>query len=120
MAGAATYRGWVPSGASRPWLPRPALVFIAVAVVAIVAVVVLIRREGPDRTVVGVVAVVEDHRVCVEPGDGAQVCSQVDRPGDVADVEQGDCVRMRRSGGGILVSIDRISRARSGTPCPPG
>lgn len=79
---------------------------IALAVVAVIAIAIGIQLQGPDRTVMGTASVVEDHRLCVTDASGTEQCAHVDEPDRVADIRVGDCLRVRRSGSGILETVE--------------
>jgi hypothetical protein len=84
--------------------PRVGLLIVGAAL-ALVALALLIWREGPDRTVVGVVTALERHRICVQPSDGPTSCADVDAPIEIEGIARGDCVRVRRSAEHSLVSV---------------
>lgn len=90
--------------------PRVAIA-VALAAVAIAAITVAIALQGPDVTILGEVTVVEGHRLCVTDATGEQ-CAHVDEPGHVRDVRVGDCVRARRSGSGVLESVEAAAGCR--------
>jgi hypothetical protein len=87
----------------RRWLILAALV----AVVLLAALLVVTIRQGPDRTIVGQVRVVEPHRLCVSDAGRKDACVIVDVPERVHGLGVGDCVRMRYSAQEILVSVQR-------------
>jgi hypothetical protein len=92
---------------STPW--RRLVALAAVVVTALVILLVVIYREGPDRTITGRITSVELHQVCVDPSEGADVCVGVDSPDDMPNVSSGECVRLRYSADDLLVSLRRTT-----------
>jgi hypothetical protein len=96
----------MPTRRARPDAVGAVLV-IAGIVIALVALTVVIKREGPDRTVVGVVSVLEEHRICVGPPGSSATCAHVDAPTMTEGVQRDECIRLRRSAQGDFVSAHR-------------
>lgn len=90
------------------------LLRLALAVAALVLLVVVIARTGPDRTVTGTITEHQGHRVCVADGAGPAVCVVADSPERLVEYAAGDCVRLRYSADMILVSLARVAE-----PCSP-
>jgi len=82
------------------------LVLAVAAAVGLVALVISINRESPDRTVAGTVTEVQAHRLCVAGGDGVVVCVRAVSPERIASTAPGDCVRVRYSSDEVLISLD--------------
>lgn len=85
------------------------LLLALVAVFGLVALVVVIAREGPDRTVTGTITELQSHRVCIADGNGPEVCVRANSPERLASVARGECVRARYSAEDILISLDRVA-----------
>ena len=89
---------------------RGRLLVVATAVAVLALLVILINREGPDRTITGTITSVESHRVCVAASAGSdRTCVGVDSPQEVANLSSGDCVRMRYSAQSALISVAQTS-----------
>ena len=89
---------------------RPRHLWIGLVLVGavLVAITILIIRDGPDRTVTRHVTSVEQRRLCVEGNGGrAPTCATLDSPADARDTEVGNCVQMRYSAEGFLVALSR-------------
>lgn len=85
------------------------IVLGVVAVVALALLLVVIVREGPDRTVTGTISGLRSHRVCVADGTSPAVCVHEDSPQRLVGFVVGDCVRLRYSAEELVVSLDRVS-----------
>ncbi len=92
----------------------PVVIGVLVAV-ALGLLVFAISQEGQDRTVTGTVTDVHSHRVCVADRAGARSCAQADTPERLMQTAVGDCVRLRSSVEGVLISIER---ERDACPTP--
>lgn len=79
------------------------VLLILLAVGALAALVIYIFEEDPDETRVGVVSRAEPHSLCLATDNG-DFCAHVDAPSAVADIDEGDCVELRRSADGIFES----------------
>lgn len=83
------------------------MVILLFAVVVLVGLMIMIARNGPDRTTIGTITEQAPHRLCVDGGTGVAVCTGVDSPERLVGFAVGDCVRLRSSAEGILIAIDR-------------
>jgi len=101
----------MPADPPRRWLNHRGAIAVALAAAVIAAITVAIALQGPDVTILGEVTVVESHRLCVTGVSGEQ-CAQVDEPVRVREIRVGDCVRARRSGSGILESVEVAAGCR--------
>ena len=79
------------------------VLLLLLAVGALAALVVYLLEEGPDETRVGVVSRAEPHRPCVAIDD-SDFCAHVDAPSAIEEIDEGDCVELKRSADGIFES----------------
>lgn len=101
----------MPMRPSRSWASSRVLVILVGVAIALVALTVVIWRQGANESIVGVVTVLESHRICVEPTGSPRVCALVDAPSMTEGVHLGDCVRLRRSAQDLLVAVAAQSSA---------
>lgn len=94
------------SGRSRRhWLVALAIIVAAFIIAEIVAIV----REGPDVSVVGRVAMVELHQLCLSSGESGPTCLHVDAPSKIVGISVGDCVTVLYSPEEILERVQEAS-----------
>jgi hypothetical protein len=79
------------------------LLVVVFVVIAASVLVVYLWLEGPDQSRVGVVTIDRPHRVCVESDDG-EFCAHVNTPAELAEIEVGDCIELRRSSDEVFES----------------